>query len=104
MKKIIATVAFFALTIGVSNTVVAQSFNAKRAQEVSMEFAKQNAEKLNLSEKQLTALYNAKLLQMRQTASSKTPEAKKQINETFTAKIEAALKPSQYKKYLALKK
>jgi len=104
MKKIITTIAFFALTIGVSNTVSAQSFNAKRAQEVSMEFAKQNAEKLSLSQEQLTVLYNARLLQKRQLASAKTPEAKKQINETFTESVKAALKPKQYQKFLKLNK
>jgi len=104
MKKIVAVVAFFAITLCSTSSVLAQNFDVKLAQEESKTFVKETIKDLDLTVEQEKAVYNASMLKIRMTASAKNDAAKVEINTNFNKKLKVALKPSQYKKYLALKK
>ncbi len=100
MRKLIVSLAFFAITLSAS----AQSFNTEIANEDSKILVEKLVVQSEISIEQQKAVYRVSMLKLRKMASAKNKEEKTEVNNLFQENLQTILKPSQYKKYLSLKK
>lgn len=107
MKKIIAVVAFFTITVLGTTNAVAQERGSKI--EVSNDarvFTHRLVQEFNISEEQQDAVKNAfmqKVIDTKAITKNSTSRALKVINLEFDNKLKAILTEVQYKKYKLLK-
>lgn len=113
MKKLIAIVAFFAISLASTNSAIAQNLDTKALSTNAKAFAQQLSQDINLSDVQVKSIYNAHMLKERQLFALRVEASRennttliaakrKAIIDTFTTRLEDVLNPTQFKKYLTL--
>jgi len=116
MKKIIAVIAFFAITLLSTNTAFAQENNTRNLSVNAKTFTHKLAKEFNLDGVQQQAIYNAHMLRDRKInalptakndhksiakGATASPEATV-ISNAFNRKLEGVLTKKQFVKYQKL--
>ena len=107
MKKIIAVVAFFAISLLSTTNAVAQESNSRGVSQEAKEFTHRLVQEFNISKNQQKAVTNAFMYKQRQTKAINQDSPKntqKAINLKFDNKLKTILTEIQYKKYSIAKK
>lgn len=112
MKKIIAVIAFFTITLLSTTNSVAQEKSSRNTNNEAKAFTHQLVQEFKISTEQQHALNAAYMYKVRQTNAVKTNikdknEAKAKlitINEEFDTKLKTILTDVQYKKFSLAKK
>jgi len=113
MKKIIAVIAFFAITLLGTDATFAQEKSSRNLSVNAKTFTHDLSKKLNLDDTQQRAIYNAHMLRNRKINALRTattdyaamekgakPSAKATaISEVFNRKIKETLTKEQFSKY-----
>jgi hypothetical protein len=107
MKRIVAVIAFFAITLLGTTNSVAQERNSRGLSQEAKAFTHQLVQEFNISKEQQRAVSSAFMYKQRQTKAinNNSPKtAQKAINLEFETKLKAILTEVQYKKYSLSKK
>lgn len=107
MKKIIAVIAFFTITLLSTTNVVAQDNSSRGASPEAKAFTHQLVQEFNINKDQQKAVMSAFMYKQRQTKAinQDSPKAaKKAIDLKFDNKLKTILTEVQYKKYSIAKK
>lgn len=112
MKKIIAVIAFFTITLLSTTNSVAQEKSSRNTNNEAKAFTHQLVQEFNINKQQQHELGAAYMYKVRQTNTVKTNikdknEAKAKliaINNEFDSKLKSVLTEVQYKKFKLSKK
>jgi len=113
MKKIIAVIAFFAITLLGTDATFAQENNSRSLSVNAKAFTHKLSEKLNIDGAQQKAIYNAHMLRDRKINALSTSEMDHQsiakgvkaspkatvISDAFNRKLEGVLTKEQFARY-----
>jgi len=114
MKKIIAVIAFFAITLLGTDATFAQESSTRNLSTNAKTFTHKLTKQFNLDGTQQRAIYNAHMMKERKTNALTHGTEKKRLTKEqiakkdviiseFNSKLKAVLTPEQFKKYVALK-